>query len=189
MMPMKKSLLAMALTAAVFSGCKKKEDPPPVNQGELITTVRLTFTEQGTTNSTTYVFYDPDGDGPGAPTKNDQIMLERSTTYDLSIELLDESKNPAENVTEEIEEEKEEHLFVYTPTPASMMTVTITDKDDNNLPIGLEAEVVTGSSAVSNGKLKVQLRHQPPINNQPTKNGSPTPGSDDINVDFNVMIH
>jgi hypothetical protein len=70
-----------------------------------------------------------------------------------------------------------------------MMTVTITDKDDNNLPIGLEAEVVTGSSAVSNGKLKVQLRHQPPINNQPTKNGSPTPGSDDINVDFNVMIH
>jgi hypothetical protein len=189
MMKLKKSLLAMALTAIVFSGCKKKEDPPPVNQGELITTVRLTFTAQGSNIPTTYVFRDLDGDGSAPPTTKDQIMLDKNTTYEMSIELLDESKNPVEDITEEIEEEKEEHLFVYTPSPANIMIVNITDRDANNLPVGLKAEVTAGTNAISNGSLKVQLRHQPPVNNQPTKNGSPTPGSDDVNIDFNVMIH
>jgi hypothetical protein len=189
---MKQLLKPLGLSLLIISlifGCKKKEDPAPVNQGELITTVRLIFTEVGTTNTSTFVFRDPDGEGPGAPTKFDQIMLDKNTTYEMSIELLDESKTPAENITEEVKEEDDEHLFVYTPTPANLMTVTITNRDANNLPVGLEANVVTGATATSSGKLKVQLRHQPPINNQRVKNGTPGPGSDDINIEFNVMIH
>ena len=177
------------LTISLITGCKKKEDPAPVNQEELITTVRLTFTEVGTTNSSTFVFRNPNGVGSGNPTKFDQIMLDKSTSYKMTIELLDESKTPALDITEEVAEEDDEHLFVYTSSPANLMTITITDRDANSLPVGLEADVVTGATATSNGKLKVQLRHQPPINNQRAKNGTPGPGSDDINIEFNVMIH
>jgi hypothetical protein len=159
-----------------------------VNQGELITTVKLTFTKEGTLNATSFVFRDPDGDGPGAPTKSDVIMLDKTTRYQMKVELLDESKNPVADITKEVEEEKEEHLFVFTPTPSSLMTVTITDRDGNNQPVGLTSTVVTGATS-GNGKLKVQLRHQPPVNNQRVKNGTPGPGSDDINIDLNVMIH
>jgi len=182
--PIKFLSLILLLTSVTFA-CKKRADPAPVNQGELITTVKLTFTKEGTTNATSFLFRDPDGGGSGAPTQSDVIMLDKSTRYQMKVELLDESKNPVVDI---VEEDKEEHLLVFTPTPSSLMTVTITDRDGNNLPVGLTSDVLTGASS-GNGKLKIQLRHQPPVNNQRVKNGTPGPGSDDINIDFNVMIH
>jgi hypothetical protein len=99
----------------------------------------------------------------------------------MAIELLDESKSPVDDITKEVEEESYEHLFVYTPSPAALLTYTYGDKDKNNYPIGLTGSAVTG--AAGDGKLKVQLRHQPGA-----KNGSPTPGSDDVNLDFILKV-
>jgi hypothetical protein len=184
--PIKFFSLILLLIAVSFA-CKKRADPAPVNQGELITTVKLTLTKEGTNTPIYSVFRDLDGEGSGAPTQSD-FMLDKNTKYQMKVELLDESKNPVVDITEEVEEEKEEHLLVFTPTPSSLMTIAITDRDGNNLPVGLTSDVRTGATSGS-GKLKIQLRHQPPVNNQPVKNGTPGPGSDDINIDFNVMIH
>ncbi len=171
--------LLLLASINMLVACKKAPQEPTDN--ELITNVKLKFTELGTTTITTFEWKDPDGDGGAAPTKFDKISLKPNKTYGFTIELFDDSKSPATNISEEVAGEADEHLFVYTPTPASLLTFTITDKDSKNYPIGLKAEVKTTTAGT--GKLKVQLRHQPG-----SKNGTATPGSDDVNLDFDVEI-
>ncbi|MGV3603494.1 MAG: hypothetical protein ACO1N1_19905 [Dyadobacter fermentans] len=174
-------MLLAAMTTA-FVQCKDSGDEvEPDDENELITSVTLKFTEEGTSNVSTFAFKDPDGDGGNAPTRFDTIALKPNTTYTLAIELADESKSPAADITKEIVEESDEHLFVYTPAPAALLTYTYGDKDQNNHPIGLTGSAKTG--AAGDGTLKVQLRHQPG-----NKNGTPTPGSDDVNVDFQLKV-
>lgn len=183
-MKMNRKLTWMLLAGMMLSfvQCKDSGDEvEPDDENELITSVTLKFTEQGTSNVSTFSYKDADGDGGNAPTKFDTIALKPNTTYTLAIALLDESKSPVDDITKEVEEESDEHLFVYTPSPAALLTYTYGDKDKNNFPIGLTGKAVTG--AAGDGKLKVQLRHQPGA-----KNGTPTPGSDDVNLDFQLKV-
>ncbi|MCF0071826.1 hypothetical protein LZD49_15220 [Dyadobacter sp. CY261] len=174
-------MLLAGMTMA-FVQCKDSgEAVEPDDENELITSVTLKFTEQGTSNVSTFSFKDPDGDGGNAATKFDTISLKPNKTYTLAIELLDESKTPVNDITKEVEKESDEHLFVYTATPGALLTYSYGDKDKNNYPIGLTGSAVTG--AAGDGKLKVQLRHQPGA-----KNGTPTPGSDDVNLDFILKV-
>lgn len=174
-------ILALVLT---FVGCNKKEEPAPEDENELITTVRLKFTENGTTNTQTFEWKDLDGDGGNAPTVT-SVILRSSRTYKLNVEFWDESST-AINKTTEILSEADEHLVVITPSPSSLFTYTATDKDSRNFPIGLTGTAVTGFTNM--GTLRVQLRHQPPVNGQPVKNGTATIGSDDVNVTFSLTV-
>jgi hypothetical protein len=172
----------MALLAtSLLAGCKKDE-PSPVEDSENLTTLKLIFTNGGV--STTYAFKDLDGIGGNAPVI-DKINLDANKTYTVAVEVWDESKTPAENTTTEIEEESFEHLFVYTPTPSNLLTVTRTDKDNRNLEVGLKASVQT--SAAGTGKLKVVLYHQPPQNGTPIKDGT-AKGSTDFEAEFDVTV-
>jgi len=183
-MKMNRKLVWMLLfgVATLFSQCKDSgEVVEPDDENELITSVTLTFAETGTTNVSTFSYKDADGDGGNQPTKFDTVSLKANTSYTLSVQLLDESKTPVVDITKEVNEESFEHLFIYTPTPSSLLTYTYGDKDANNYPIGLTGKAVT--IAAGTGKLKVQLRHQPG-----TKNGTTTPGSDDVNLDFNLKV-
>lgn len=174
--------MMLAVMTMAFVQCKDSgDDVEPDDENELITSVTLKFTEQGTSNVSTFSFKDPDGDGGNAPIKFDTIALKPNTTYTMTIELLDESKSPADDITKEVEEESDEHLFVYTPTPAALLTYTYGDKDENNHPIGLTGSAKTG--AAGDGTLKVQLRHQPG-----TKNGTAGPGTDDVHLDFQLKV-
>lgn len=177
-------LLALLVT---LNACDKANEPEPGDENELITTVTLRFTELGNTAAQTFTYRDSDGDGGQAPTKFDAIVLKANTMYMVAIDFLDESKTPASSITEEIAKEKDEHLVVYTPAPATLLTYTATDKDSRNFPLGLAGTAKTG--AAGTGKLKVQLRHQPPVNGQPVKNGTIMPGSDDVNLDFNLTVN
>ncbi|GAB3249178.1 hypothetical protein GCM10027347_06080 [Larkinella harenae] len=175
-------LLTLGASMTLLSGCNDKADEPePADENELITTVNLKFTEQGTTTIQTFSWQDKDGDGGQAPTKFDKITLKPNKTYDLSVELLDESKTPAEDITREINEKSAEHLFVYTPNPATLATYTYGDKDANNLPIGLKGTLKTNAAGA--GKLRVQLRHQ--LN---SKDGTPGPGSNDVDLEFDLTL-
>jgi hypothetical protein len=178
-------LLKCLVLAMLFSVVACKDTSVDVEEeNEIITTVKLNFTLGGTTQS--FVFNDPDGDGGNAPVKFENISLKANTSYTLTVELLDESKTPAENITNEVATESDEHLFVFTPSPSSLLTYTYDDKDARNFPVGLKGTVKTG--AAGTGKLKVQLRHQPPVNGKEVKDGTPAPGSDDVNLDFNITI-
>ncbi|MGV3561072.1 hypothetical protein [Larkinella arboricola] len=175
-------MIMLGASMTLLAGCNDKADEPqPADENELITTVNLTFTEQGTTTSQTFLWQDKDGDGGQAPTRFDKITLKPNTTYDLTVELLDESKTPTENISDEVAEESDEHLFVFTTNPATLATYTYADKDANNLPIGLKGTLKTNAAAA--GKLRVQLRHQ-----AGTKDGTAGPGTSDVDLTFDLTV-
>ncbi|MBO0952467.1 hypothetical protein J2I46_28040 [Fibrella sp. HMF5405] len=179
------SVLALG-SLLMLAGCNKATEPQPADENELITTVTLRFTEQGTTNTQAFTFQDKDGDGGAAPTRFDSVTLTANKSYSLTVEVLDESKTPTDNITNEIKDKQDEHLFVYTATPGTLLAYTYGDKDSRNFPIGLAGTATTGSAGT--GLLNVRLRHQPPINGVAVKNGTVTPGSDDVNLNFPLTV-
>lgn len=174
--------LLMALPLA-FTACKKDNDEPePEEDNELITTVTyaLTPTAGSTAPAATITWEDLDGAGGAAPViTGGPLALRANTTYTGTITLLDKTKTPAANITDEVATEKDDHLFFYDPTPASVLTVTRIDRDSKNLEVGLTTRVVT--TATGSGSLKITLKHQPG-----TKNGTAAPG--DIDVEATVPV-
>lgn len=170
----------------LLAQCKSASDVEPDDENELITTVQLEFTPEGSTIPKTFTYRDIDGDGGNPPTRFDTISLAANAEYIVKIKLLDESKNPADDISEEVKAKSDEHLFVFTPAPATLLTYTYGDKDPRDLPIGLTGTAKTGAAGA--GTLRVQLRHQPPISDKIQKDGTPNPGSDDVNLNFNVIV-
>ena len=176
--------LAAWLLAAplALSACKKdKEDPKPDDDNEQITTVTYVLTPTTTGGATaTVTWRDTDGTGGNAPTIG-TLNLKANTTYTGAINLLDETKSPVVNTTDEISKEKDDHLFFYEPTPAGLLGITRTDRDSKNLEVGLATRLVT--TAAGTGTLKITLRHQPGV-----KNGTYAPGDTDAEVTFPVTV-
>ena len=179
---MKKTLLFALSLGFLLTACKKDE-PSPVEDNELITTLRLTFTEGS--NKLVYTIKDLDGDG-GKPPIADIIKLAANKTYSVTTEFLDETKMPIVNTTLEVEKESAEHLVVFEQSPATIMTITRTDKDSRNFEVGLKATAKTVAAA--NGSLKVTLRHQPEVGGKPVKNGPIAPGATDFEGSFLVEV-
>ena len=96
------AVLSALLVLLVFVACKEDNpsDPGNGNDQELITKVILTLTENGTSNTVTATFNDPDGDGGIAPLIG-ALVLKAGSAYTGKIELKDESKNPVADLTEE----------------------------------------------------------------------------------------
>ena len=174
-------LLAISCIASVaFSACEKKDDKTTNDEGEeLITTVELTFTDNISAKATTFNWTDADGPGGDNPII-DNITLSKDIEYQLSIRFLNESVTPAEDITDEVREEGNDHLICFSNT--SNMTVTSTDKDSNDLPIGLTANVNT--TGAINGFFELELRHQPGV-----KTGDCELGSADIDVMFPINFN
>jgi hypothetical protein len=157
-----------------FSGCKK-DDPEPDDENELITTVVLTFSKTGEPDA---VFRWKDLSGVKTI---DTIKLKASSVYNLKTTFLDESKSPVEDITEEIEEEEDEHQVFYLSSPAGLITFEYKDIDKKGLPVGLSMGSTTSTPAV--GSLRVVLKHAPGI-----KDGNFATGSTDADVTFPVVL-
>ncbi len=175
-------LLALSLIVASCSFPERMV--APTNDNEAITTVMLTLTNQADSTDVRTALID--NLGSNRPDfSRDTLHLKPNTVYTTKIGLVNKLTDPFTDATVEIRELANEHLLVYTPTTGLNLTVTITDRDTNPAPgpypIGLTAIVSTG--AASTGKLGVVLRHQPD-----TKNGTPTPGTSDLDTSFEVVI-
>ena len=176
-------LMAALMMVTFFSiGCKK-DDKGPENEEELITTLKLTFTEVGGTATSTVTFKDADGPGGNAPTQNEQIILSPNKQYNCTIQVLDESKSPVKDITTEINAEANDHQFYYEVAGANI-TVTGLNTDPNGRPLGVTSRWNCG--AVSGpGTVKVTLKHKPGAK------GSSDPvtvGETDIEVSFAARI-
>jgi hypothetical protein len=181
-----KKYLPILLVSLLFTSCKKDE-VEPTDDNELITRVELKFTDITAKSTLTYTFQDKDGDPKTAPEKFDKIVLNKGVTYSVSIGVYDDTKSPVMDITQEINEEADVHLFVYKTTPASLLTTTILDKDKNGLPIGLSSSILTQSTA-GTGKLNLLLKHQPELNGMKVKTGQEAGGSTDIDLLFDVEV-
>ena len=169
----------------LFSACSK--DPDPVNEEEVITTLRMVWTPQGSSSPVIFQFRDPDGDGGTAPTITSGALM-ANTTYGVSLELLNETKSPAGNITEEIMDEGTEHQFFFAVTQGITLTFSYDDTDANGAPIGLNTTMQTGPAA--SGKLQVTLRHDLNKGATGVPQGDITNagGETDIQVEFDLDI-
>ena len=84
--------------------------PECENEEEIIDKVTLTFTPTAGGDPVVAIASDPDGPGPLDLTVGDVALME-STEYQLSITL--ENTIEGEDITEEIMEEDEDHLFLF----------------------------------------------------------------------------
>ncbi|MBO6759943.1 MAG: hypothetical protein JJ909_03075 [Roseivirga sp.] len=181
-----KGILGMFLMLSVFTACDS-DDPEPVNEEELITTVELTFTNDNDASDVVSAsFTDLDGEGGNDPII-DNISLMANATYTLTVRFLNEEETPAEDITEEVEEEDEDHQVFYVATGAEF-TYAYGDQDSNQNPLGLTGTVTTG--AASNGTLQVILIHEPNKTAAGVRDGDPTNAGieSDIDVTFNLSI-
>ena len=174
-------LLAGALT---FVSCEK-DDPEIPNEEELITTVKYTLKPQPDGSAVVFLFRDLDGDGGNKPVITTG-PLQPGTIYSSTLELMNEAEMPAENITEEIEKEGDEHQFFFTST--SNMSVQYNDTDLNGKPVGLKTILTTGNAGTE--KLKIVLRHQPDKTASGVANGDikNAGGETDIEIEFNVVV-
>ena len=166
------------LAGLMITGCKKEKGGE--NEEELITTVKVTLTAQGSTPQT-FTWKDVDGPGGNAP-QISEIVLDPRKTYTCQLEFLDESKTPAEDITAEVVAEADEHEIYYESTNENV-SVSNLNKDSKNLPLGTTS--TWNTAGASNGSMKITLKHKPGIKAA----GDPvTKGETDIEVSFTTKV-
>jgi hypothetical protein len=149
------SFLLFAAVSLLLSSCEKEKDGE-TNDEEVITTMQLTFVPQGGGATLTYKFEDVDGPGGAAPVI-DPVVLAANQTYSVTVQLLNKTVNPPQDITAEVAEEPEAHRFYYLPSAGSNITVSNLNTDPDSLPLGLTSTWTTGAAAT--GTIKVILRH------------------------------
>lgn len=180
-------LILLAVLSLSLNSCKKEDtaDPQPVNPNELITTVKVYFTNASTGSlADSVTFRDIDGPGGNAPVQ-DSLFLDANSQYNAQVVVLDESKTPADTISNEIREEDDIHLFVYEPSVSTgFLSTTILDTDDNGDGLGLELRVETFSPAT--GSWKITLRHYDSIQD---KDDDTNRFDSDVEVSFGVRVN
>ena len=176
----------IAFIAVSFTSCISDDDgdiPVIVNEEEIITTVSLTLVSN--TSTIVLTSQDLDGDGPNAPTVTVSGDLRANTIYDGTVQFLNETESPAENITEEVEDESDEHQVFYTPSAGLDAAVTYENFDSNSNPLGTVVTLTTGATA-GTGTLTITLRHEPTKPNDGTLSNAG--GETDVQVSYPVEI-
>ena len=171
---------------------------------EVMTTVRLTFVPENGGETFTATWADPEQDGE--PTVDD-IKLVNGESYTVTMTVLNELEDPAEDLTAELVEESAEHQVFFTgpalqgpahqDNPEALFDHAYADMDSNGFPIGYVSTFTAKATGTST--LSLMLRHMPPVNGNAVKTGdladvvnsgsaTDLPGSSDINVDFPVIV-
>lgn len=194
----KYSIYALMLAGVVVTSCKKDDDddePAKENEVEVITDISLVFTNVNDASDVVIATaQDPDGEGVEELQIVDEITLDVDKTYTLTLEIMNNLDSPGESITEEIEEEDEDHQFFYSFTDNAFSSpagdgnidnsgdlVNYNDYDSNGNPVGLSTEWTTSSTTLTAGSFRFLLKHQPDIK-------SATSGSDDGETDIDLTF-
>ena len=179
--------------------CGDDDGPDPMDDEdeEAITELVLTFTPTGDGDVVTATWLDADGDGVGEPTI-DEIDLVEGTEYTLTMTLANTLEDPDEDITAEIQEEDDEHIFFFGFTenifsdPAGDGNIdnrgdelNYNDQDENGFPVGLSTTWTAGAHTDAAGEFTVVLKHQPDLK---TATSDATVGGTDIDATFPINI-
>jgi len=195
---MKISYTIVVVTIGLLaSGCEV-EDPVKEAVPELITQVTLTFTPSDG-SPVVVTATDPDGEGVQDIVVEGPVFLEVTKSYGLSITLtngLAQPTDPEYDITEEVREEGDEHIFFYAWTNNVFADpegdgnldnrdgpINYQDEDENGLPIGLETSWTSGSAA--SGSFRVVLKHQPDLKSETSDSSE---GDTDLDITFSIEV-
>lgn len=174
-------------TALLFTACSNDDNdalPEEVNEEEVITTMTVTLSPEGDGADIILATTDLDGDGPNPPVIDISGNLTAGTTYSGNIVLLNETVTPADNITEEVEEESNEHQFFYTSDADLDVTTAYGNNDADGNPLGTEFSLTAG--AASTGTLTFTLRHEPKKPNDGTL--ADAGGETDLVATFSIIV-
>lgn len=153
---------ALALAASLALSSCEKDDPIPVNEEELITTVTAIYTPVGGGTTVTLKSTDLDGDGPNAAVISIVGAFAQNKTYNGAVTFKNEAASPAVDITPEIIAEGVDHQIFYQKT-GTLNTFTygtaVSNLDTSGKPVGLQSVFMTTGAA--SGNLKITLRHEP----------------------------
>lgn len=198
---LKHVICALLIGGTLITGCKTDDDlPEPENEVEVITDVVLTFTNASNGSDIVRASAkDPDGAGIQELVILDSIKLDTSKTYILTLDLLNalDSAN-VESITEEVEEEGDEHQFYFSYSNNAFANPTgdgnfdnfsdplnYNDLDVNGNSIGLSTNWTTSNILLENGVFRVRLQHQPDIKTATT---GVNDGDTDIDLSFVLVV-
>ena len=182
---MKKNLfsgIALFLMAALVGVSCSKDDDNTGNEEELITTLKVTMVENGAGTTSTFTFRDVDGPGGNPPGAFDSIIVNANRNYAVSLQFLNESVTPAEDITVEVEEEDVDHQVYFTPATVSISALNL-NLDANGLPLGTTATWNTG--AAGKGTMTITLKHKPGTK---AAGDAVSKGETDVEVAFPVRL-
>ncbi len=201
--------IAFLLTSFLaFHGCKK-DDPAKEDVPELITKATLTFTPNGGGSTVVVTATDPDGEGVQDIKVDGAMNLLPNKTYLLTIELVNGLAAPTApeyNVTDEVEEEGDEHIFFFAWTNNTFSNPTgngnidaradavnysggTNSNDANGKPLGLTttwtSATLVGTATLS-GTFRVLLKHQPGLK---TDTSDSNTGETDLDLTFTLNVN
>lgn len=175
---------ALSIVATGLIGCSEHGHDHDHSDHDVVTTVELELISSDTTiDNQVFTWEDLDGPGGANPNRIDTVVLRPGMTYTGRIRVANRSVSPSRDITATIEAERDNHQFFY-QLSAGLGTLTITDKDSRQLPVGLTFTVVQGGAA-SSGTLAMQLSH---FDNATSKNGTTPSDETDISVVFPVAV-
>lgn len=188
MIPSVRTRWTLALGATLMTSLMACGDSStaPGGESEVISRVTLTLTPSTGGAAITAYIDDADGNGPGAPSAQvGGLALTRGVTYTGTVKFENRLASPVEDITAEVRAEANEHRVFYTVT-ATGVTLTTTDVDGANRPLGLQFSKVLATSATA-GSLRVVLCHYGSI----TKPASATTctGDTDVNQLFTFTVN
>ena len=170
----------------LITSCSNDDDNPlPVNEEELITDVVLTFTN--TNDASDIVVMNsiaPDGQD-GTSIQSVVGDFNSGEEYSLSLQITNETESPADDVlNDDIIPEADEHFFSYAVDGINLtMTRDANDIDGpNGSKLGVRTTWVAG--AASTGNVRITLTHEPTSTDDSNGFGTPTGGSQDLNITF-----
>lgn len=191
-------LIAFALVSLAFSSCSS-EDPVPENDGELITDVTLTFQELDDSGNAVgdpfdFTASDPEGIEVGATPTVETVTLEKGKVYEMTIDVY--NSIAGEDITEEIEEEGDEHQFYFLGSAFTSSPFLSYEYNDNGTEIiGLKGIVtVEQSPASNNANMQILLRHAldksyPGADNPNFQEYAKAGGESDLDITFPVIVN
>jgi hypothetical protein len=182
-----KNIVILVYVASILVACSTNDDPMVINEEEVITTVRATLIPQNGGATIILESKDLDGDGPNEPVITVSGALDKNKTYAATLEILNETESPADNVTLEILEEAVDHQFFFSFTN-NLATATYTDQDSNGNPVGVTFNVLTGNAG--SGTFTIILRHEPNKSATGVISGDITNagGATDLQVTFDITV-
>lgn len=203
---MKKSpslLTVLFLSLGIFLSSCEKDDPVPEIDQEVITELTLSFTELNDADEPIpgagfeVSANDVEGISLGSSPSIEVIdSFEAGKKYQLNIFLYNHIAG--EDVTEEVAEHGEEHLFYFLGTSLvgenAFLSYTYGDTDEHGQPIGLKGKITVGEvSAGTTGSFRVVLRHGLDKNflgaSTPNfENMQSAGGESDLDITFEVVL-
>ncbi len=178
-------LIIYTLVFICVISCKRQaNNQAPVEENELITTVKFTFVDSLTSDTLRFKWTQPGG--PGTLITADTMELITDRIYIVSVTIFDESKTPIFNVSDEIKTLQNEHRFFYTSTTGRLNT-QITDFDTQNPPmeLGLKFKAITSANGPETGNFRAMLRHYTAAS---PKTGGASAGTADIDVTLPLRV-